>query len=74
MASHIFSVGDRVGLPAAMRAAEHGNDVFTVTARMPHVGTRLQYRVKTEGEPYERVVTEEQMTRLADDAEPVSAS
>ena len=70
MPPHLFSVGDRVSLAATMRAADLGQDIFTVKARMPHVGTRLQYRVKTDGEPYERVVTEEQLTPLAVEQEP----
>ena len=64
MSPHLFSIGERVSLAAPMRGAAVQGDVFTVKARMPHVGVALQYRVKTEREPYERVVTEEQLTRL----------
>ena len=66
MALHLYEVGEQVSLASAMRAAALSADVFTVMARLPHLGVRLQYRVKTAGEPYERVVTEEQLTRLAE--------
>ena len=49
------------------RSADRG-DVFIVKTLMPHIGVQLQYRVKTEGEPFERVVTEEQLTRMGDAA------
>ena len=65
MATHQFSVGERVSLSLPTRGTANQADVFTVRTRMPHVGTQLQYRVKTEREPYDRVVTEEQLTRVA---------
>ena len=64
MAKHLFAVGERVSLESPMRNSADRADVFVVKTRMPHVGTQLQYRVKTEGEPYERVVTEAQLTRI----------
>ena len=32
---------------------------------MPPLGQELQYRIKSNGEPYERVVTEDRLSRLA---------
>ncbi len=61
---HLFSIGDRVSLDSAMRNAADRGDIFVVKTRMPHVGTQLQYRVKTDREPYERVVTEGHLTRV----------
>ncbi len=71
MASHQFSVGERVSLNLSTRSPGHQADVFTVKTRLPHVGTQLQYRVKTEGEPYERVVTEGQMSKVDAPLEPL---
>lgn len=62
--THLFAIGERVSLALSTLGRAEGGDVFVVKARMPHVGTQLQYRVKAEGEPYERVVTEGQMTRF----------
>ena len=64
MAAHQFSVGELVSLSLSTRGPGHQADIFTVKTRMPHVGTQLQYRVKTEGEPYDRVVTEGQMSKV----------
>ena len=64
MAPHQFAVGELVSLSLSTRGPTHQADVFTVKTRMPHVGTQLQYRVKTEGEPYDRVVTEGQMSKV----------
>ena len=63
---HQFAVGDRVSLSLASLGRSEGGDVFVIRARMPHVGIQLQYRVKAENEPYERVVTEAQVTRLGE--------
>ncbi len=63
--THLFTVGERVSLALSTLGRSEGSDVFVVKARMPHVGTQLQYRVKAEAEPHERVVTEGQLTRIA---------
>lgn len=62
--THQFAVGERVSLSAASLGRSEGSDIFVVKARMPHVGTQLQYRVKAENEPYDRVVTEGQLTKF----------
>ena len=53
-----------------MRGAALRADVFVVKSCLPVVGMQLQYRIKTAGEPYDRVVIEEQLTRLASDRDP----
>ena len=68
MAQHLYSVGERVSLDSTMRRSADRADVFVVKTRLPHVGAELQYRVKTEGEPYDRIVTEAQLTRVGVDA------
>lgn len=64
MACHLYAVGERVSLDAPMRRSADRNDVFVVKMCMPHVGTQLQYRIRTEGEAYDRVITEETLTRV----------
>jgi hypothetical protein len=66
MLTHLFRVGERVSLDSSMRRSADRADVFVVKTQMPHIGIQLQYRVKTEGEPYDRVVTEGQLTRMED--------
>ncbi len=68
MLAHLFVVGERVSLDSSMRRSADRADVFVVKTQMPHIGSQLQYRVKTGNEPYDRVVTEEQLTRLGDTA------
>jgi hypothetical protein len=68
MLKHLFGVGERVSLDSNMRRSADRGDVFVVKTQMPHVGVQLQYRVKTEGEPYDRVVTEGQLTRMGEAA------
>ena len=71
MASHQFAVGELVSLSLSTRGPTHQADIFTVKTRMPHVGTQLQYRVKTESEPYDRVVTEGQISKVDVPLQPV---
>jgi hypothetical protein len=38
---------------------------FTVVAQLPALGSDFQYRIKSIGEPYERMVLEHQLTRAS---------
>lgn len=73
MAAHLFAVGERVVLSAAMRNTRDSSAVFTVKGRLPHIGTRLQYRIRADAEPHDRVVTEEQLSRVDDAASEAEA-
>ena len=64
-----MSRGLTAGPPHQQDSSHHGD---TVKTRMPHVGTQLQYRVKTEAEPYDRVVTEGQMSKVLAPLRPLS--
>ena len=64
MSSHVFAVGEHVSLDSVMRRAAGRADIFVVKTQMPQLGGELQYRIKTESEPYDRVVTEAQLTRV----------
>lgn len=62
---HRFSVGDEVRVISTSGMwFKHGID-FRVTAALPPQGGKLQYRIKNEQEPYERVVSESQLASPA---------
>ncbi len=69
MASHQFSIGEFVTLNWQPGGPAKKAITYTVMSQMPPVGVELQYRIKSIGEPYQRVVTEHQLTRLAAAAE-----
>jgi hypothetical protein len=63
MATYIYAVGEKVTLgPASSTFRSRAAGACTVTARMPPLGDALQYRVKCEGEPFERVVLEHELS------------
>lgn len=58
---HRFSVGDKVRVISTSGMwFKHGID-YRVTAALPPQAGKLQYRIKNEQEPYERVVSESQL-------------
>ena len=61
---HRFSVGEEVKVISTSGMwFKHGIE-FTVTAALPPQGGKLQYRIKNEQEPFERVVMESQLAAL----------
>lgn len=63
---HRFSVGDEVRVVStAGMWFKHGID-YRVTAALPPQAGKLQYRIKNDQEPYERVVSESQLASAAD--------
>ena len=65
MASHSYPVGEIVFLNTRAGFFAKSDIIFTVRAHLPPLGDALQYRIKSESEPYERVVVESQLTRVA---------
>jgi hypothetical protein len=63
--SHLYRPGERVVLDLRAGYFLKSDSAFTVVAQMPPLGNEFQYRVKSVGEPYERVVLEHQLTRAA---------
>ncbi len=66
MAQHLYAIGETV----ALRPHWGGSVLKTagpclVKARLPPLGDSFQYRIKCEGEPYERVVLEHDLVRAA---------
>ncbi|MCW6508975.1 hypothetical protein [Lichenifustis flavocetrariae] len=62
MASHLYEVGDVVSLNFHEGQFFSKLNPFTVEAQMPHLGTDLQYRIKSKSEAYRRVVAEHQLS------------
>lgn len=71
-ASHLYHVGEMVILDSRAGYFLKSNAAFTVIAQLPPLGIDLQYRIKSMGEPYERVVLEHQLTRALARGAPVA--
>jgi hypothetical protein len=61
--SHLYQVGEMVVLDARAGYLLKPGAAFAVIAQLPPSGIDLQYRIKSIGEPYERVALEHQLTR-----------
>lgn len=64
MAAHQFSVGDLVTLNWQPGGLPSKSNSYTIKSQLPPLGVELQYRIKSTSEPYERVVTEHQLTKV----------
>ncbi len=65
-----FTVGQRVAYtPSAMNPRTAAASRFTVVRVLPGDGTRHAYRIKSDGENYERVAEENQLAMPDLDAE-----
>ena len=69
MATHQFSIGELVTLNWQSGGLFPKDSSYTIKSQLPPVGIELQYRIKSTGEPYERVVTEHQLSKLSFRAE-----
>lgn len=61
MTRHIYSVGQHVSFDGRGGTYLKRAGFFTVTKLLPPVGTELQYRIKSDGEAYERVASEHEL-------------
>lgn len=75
MSDHLYQVGDVVSLNFDDEQFFSKLNPFTIEAQLPHLGTRLQYRVKCGSENFRRVVMEHQISafRAQPNTQPVSA-
>jgi len=62
---HRYRIGEMVILDSHGLYSLKSSGTFTVLAQLPPLGSDLQYRVKSIGEPYARVVLEHQLTRAS---------
>jgi len=56
---HIYTVGQSVCLEPVAGLHLNPLELYTVTRLLPPAGASLQYRIRSEREPYERVVAED---------------
>ncbi|MFZ0558718.1 MAG: hypothetical protein WAM55_05460 [Methylovirgula sp.] len=61
--SHLYRIGEMVTLDWRAGYFPKSDGVFTVVAQMPPLGSELQYRIKSQSEPYARVAMEHQLAR-----------
>lgn len=67
---HRFSIGDQVRVVSTSGMwFKHGID-YRVTAALPPQAGKLQYRIKNEQEPFERVVSESQLASAGEATRP----
>jgi hypothetical protein len=74
MREHRFSIGQSVRLPNRLGVLKTNELVFTVTAKMPAKDSSPQYRIRSEEERHERVVTEDMLQVVAQQLEIVDAA
>lgn len=60
----LFDIGQAVRLKGRLGAGPKADEIYRVTATLPPRGGSPQYRIRSDGEPHERVVTEESLERV----------
>ncbi|WP_244672878.1 hypothetical protein [Mesorhizobium sp. 131-2-1] len=60
-AAHLFDVGQAVRLKGGLGAGPRVGEIYRVTRVLPPKGNSPQYRIRSEGEPHERVATEDSL-------------
>ena len=63
MAGHKYTVGETVQYTAGAYSRTRTSGSFQVVKLLPSEGDENLYRIKSEGEPYERVAKESQLDR-----------
>ena len=61
MPSHKFQIAETVLLTSRNRNVPGG--VYEITKLLPHNGSELEYRIKSEAEEFERVARERKLTK-----------
>jgi hypothetical protein len=63
--ARLFDIGQAVRLKGGVGLGPKTGEIYRVTATLPPKGNSLQYRIRSEGESHERVVTEDSLERIA---------
>jgi hypothetical protein len=74
MREHRFSIGQSVRLPNRLGMLKTNDLVFTVTGTMPAKDRLPQYRIRSDEERHDRVVTEDMLEVIAQQLEIVDAA
>jgi hypothetical protein len=62
---HKFKVGQSVSFMSGPFGRSRTTDIYKITQLLPPEGDDYQYRIKSAGEPHERVVKESQLDCVA---------
>lgn len=74
MREHRFAVGQKVRVPDRSWAMRTADLIFTVIGKMPEKDRSPQYRIRSDDERHERVVTEDMIEAIAQEMEIVDAA
>lgn len=58
---HLYALGQSVRLKGSFSTFPKSTQIYHVTGRLPARGGSLQYRIRSDGERYERVTTEDSL-------------
>jgi hypothetical protein len=59
--THLYAVGQAVRLKGGFGTFPKSTEIYRVTGRLPPRGGSLQYRIRSDGERYERMATEDSL-------------
>lgn len=62
--ARLFDIGQAVRLKGGFGTGPRTDEIYHVTGTLPPKGTSPQYRIRSDGEPHERVVTEDSLERI----------
>jgi hypothetical protein len=74
MHEHRFSIGQSVRMPNRLGTLKTDDLLFTVTGKMPAKDRSPQYRIRSEEERHERVVTEDMLEAITQQLDIVDAA
>ena len=66
--TRLFDIGQAVRLKGGVGVGPKTDEIYRVTGTLPPKGTSPQYRIRSEGEPHERVVTEDSLESVGTSA------
>lgn len=73
-AAHLYTVGQEVRLKAGSVRWFQTAGIYRITATLPLSGAMPQYRIRSDDEPHERVVTQDQLETVDDPGAGADAS
>jgi hypothetical protein len=59
--THLYALGQSVRLKGSLGMFPKSTEIYHVTGRLPPRGDSLQYRIRSDGERYERMATEDSL-------------
>ena len=66
--ARLFDIGQAVRLKGGLGAGSRTDEIYHITRTLPSKGNSPQYRIRSDGEPHERVVTEDRLERIGTSA------